>query len=178
MSSQASVSLRQQLMIDRHVQGSVLGRTALYSSACGIYFTIILIFTEWMSNPESTFPEAIFACLNEAIYWAPGLMLLVPVVAYDLLRFTNRFAGPFFRLRREMQRLANDESEMPLGFRDGDYWVEIADDFNAVRKELIELRQFHAEHNQDPQEAAITQNKLFSTDDEDVMPVPMAAGTQ
>lgn len=167
MTSKASVLLRQQLLIDRKVQGSLLWRTALYSSACGLYFIIILVFTEWMSNSSGSFVESIFACIDESIYWAPGLMLLVPVIAYDLLKLTNRFAGPFFRLSREMQRLRKNESEMPLGFRDGDYWVEIADDFNAVREELMNLRQFYAEHNQDPEEQAIRQNKLFSTDDED-----------
>jgi hypothetical protein len=98
MASKASVLLRQQLLIDQHVQGTLLWRTALYSSACGIYFIVILIFAEWMSNPGESFVESVVACLDESIYWAPGLMLLVPVIAYDLLRLTNRFAGPFFSI--------------------------------------------------------------------------------
>jgi len=167
MTSRASVLLRQQLLIDRNVQGTLLWRTALYSSACGLYFIIILVFTEWMSSPDGTFVDSIFACIDESIYWAPGLMLLVPVIAYDLLKLTNRFAGPFFRLRREMQRLVKNESEMPLGFRDGDYWVEIADDFNSIREELMNLREFYAKHNEDPAERAIRQEQLFDSDDED-----------
>ncbi len=68
-------------------------------------------------------------------------MLLAPVIAYDMLRLTNRFAGPFFRLRREMKKLIDRESIDPLSFRDGDYWIEVADIFNEIRDELMELRE-------------------------------------
>ncbi|MEM8667635.1 MAG: hypothetical protein AAGG48_08985 [Planctomycetota bacterium] len=179
MSSSATVLLRQQLLIDRHVQGCLLWRTALYSTACGLYFFIILIFTEWMSHPDSTFVESLFSCLDESIYWAPGLMLVVPVVAYDLLKLTNRFAGPFFRLRREMKRLVDNDSERPLSFRDGDYWVEIVDDFNTVREELMELRKLHANQGSDLREAEIRQSKLFTddADEESESPESYAVGS-
>ena len=134
--------LRQQLLIDSNVQGSILFRTGLYSAACAVYFIVILVFTESMSSPDRDFADSIWHCLDEAIYWAPGLVLLTPLVAYDMLKLTNRFAGPIFRLRREMQRLASGQSDRPLNFRDGDYWTEMADQFNTIRGELIELREF------------------------------------
>lgn len=139
--NRTSALLRQQLLIDPRVQGSLLRRAALYSAASGLYFLVILVFTESMSNPEEPFGVAISRCIDEAVYWAPGLMLLVPVITYDLLRVTNRFAGPVFRLRREMQRLVDGESEHPLSFRDGDYWVEIAGTFNQLRSELMQYRE-------------------------------------
>lgn len=159
MRVQAPGLLRQQLLVDQNVQGSLLQRTALYSAASVLYFFVILIFREWVSSPSGTFTEAVLSCLSESTYWAPGFMLLIPIVAYDLLKLTNRFAGPFFRLRREMRRLARDESEMSLRFREGDFWVEIADDFNSVREELIRLRKFHADHSQTPKQAAFRPDK-------------------
>jgi hypothetical protein len=136
-----SVPLRQQLLIDENVQGSLLRRTALYSGACAVYFIVILVFTESMSNPDEPISAGLYRCLDEAIYWAPGLVLLAPVIAYDMLRLSNRFVGPFFRLRREMTRLIDRESIEPLSFRDGDYWIEVADIFNEIRDELIKLRE-------------------------------------
>ena len=136
-----SVLLRHQLLIDRTVQVALLWRTALYSGACAVYFIVILVCTESLSDPDEPLLDALLRCIDDAIYWAPGLMLLVPVMAYDLLRMTNRFAGPVFRLRREMQRLLDEESEYPLSFRDGDYWAELADIFNELRAELHELRE-------------------------------------
>ncbi len=165
-----SVLLRQQLLIDEHVQGSLLRRTALYSGACAVYFIVILVFTESMSNPDEPLSAGIWRCLDEAIYWAPGLMLLSPVIAYDMLKVTNRFAGPFFRLRREMTRLIAGESIEPLSFRDGDYWVEVADIFNELRDELMELREENArlvrQNGSNGKAVIAPQPKLF-TDDED-----------
>ncbi|MDF1841723.1 MAG: hypothetical protein P1U77_09825 [Rubripirellula sp.] len=86
-------------------------------------------------------------------------MLLILIVACDLRKLTDRFAGPFFRLRREMQRLARAESETSNRFREGDFWVEITDDFNSVREELLRLRKFHAEHSRMPKQAAFRQNQ-------------------
>lgn len=166
--SSKSAFLRQQLLVDHHVQGALLKRTGLYSVSCAVYFAVILVFTESMSRPDELFSEAIFRCLDEAIYWAPGLILLTPLVAYDMLKLTNRFAGPVFRLRREMKRLINGESIQPLSFRDGDHWPEMAELFNQLRQELIELRQKH-EPSRDAQEAtSVTRReKLFVESDEE-----------
>jgi hypothetical protein len=133
--------LRQELLIDANVQGSLLCRMALYSAGCGVYFIVILLFTESMGNPNEAISDTLLRCLEEALYWIPGLMLLLPVVAYDLLRVSNRFTGPMFRLKREMHRLVLGESVHRLSFRADDYWIEMADLFNSLRDELLELRQ-------------------------------------
>ena len=168
-STKLSVPLRQQLLIDKSVQGTLLRRTALYSCACAVYFIVILIFTESMSDPDQPFSEAVFRCFDEAIFWAPGLMLLTPVVAYDLLRVTNRFAGPVFRLRREMQRLVDHESIDPLNFRDGDYWLEMADIFNQIRDELLELREAQAivARESSGSQHIVSQPQLFTKESDD-----------
>ncbi|WP_149752823.1 hypothetical protein [Rubripirellula obstinata] len=136
--------MRQQLLIDEKVQGALLKRAGFYSVACALYFIVILIFAECMSRQDISVGEAIFGCFAESIYWLPGLLLMAPMIAYDMLRQTNRFAGPVFRLRREMQRLVANESDRPLNFRDDDYWTEMADEFNQIRSELIELRKAQA----------------------------------
>ena len=151
------------------MQGSLLRRFALYSLACAVYFIVILVFTESMSDPDEPLSGAIFRCLDESIYWAPGLMLLLPVVAYDLLKVTNRFAGPVFRLHREMRRLIDRESEYPLNFRDGDYWMEMAGTFNEIRDELHELREEKANwiRQSSGADEIVSQQQLFIEDEED-----------
>lgn len=62
--------------------------------------------------------------------------LLLPVVLYDLVRFTHRFAGPMVRLRECMRRSAAGESVGALRFRDEDYWQEFADAFNAMQARI------------------------------------------
>lgn len=154
--------LRQQLLIDSNVQGSILRRAAFYSAACAVYFIVILIFTESMVLPGRTFGAAVVHCVKEAIYWAPGLVLLLPLIAYDLLKLTNRFAGPIFRLRREMQRLAVGESKRRLSFRADDYWAEMAEEFNVLRDELMQLREYKIASEKQASEAKKSVSVLFS----------------
>ena len=50
-------------------------------------------------------PSFWIRCCDEAIYWGPGLLIILPVLAVDLLRLTRRFAAPVSRLREEMRLL-------------------------------------------------------------------------
>jgi hypothetical protein len=105
-----------------------------------VYFVVIFIFTEPTPYADQTSLQSVLHCLNEVVYWAPGLILMAPIVVYDLLYVTNRFAGPVYRLQREMHKLIDNESTGSLTFRDGDYWMELAVTFNQIRDEMLELR--------------------------------------
>lgn len=144
-SDQQSALLRNQLLIDESVQGALLRRTALYCGCSAVYFITILIFTESITYPDQSISQSVLHCMDEIIYWAPGLLLMSPLVLYDLLTLTNRFAGPVFRLQREMQRLIDCEPTSPLTFREGDYWTEMAVAFNKIRDEMLERRGEQAE---------------------------------
>lgn len=132
--------LREQLLIEPDVQTALLLRAGLYGVSLATYFTVIQYFSQQMQHPEVGAGDLVWQFLDEAIYWGPGLMLLGPLFAYDLLKLSNRFAGPVFRLRREMQRLVRNESEVPISFRDDDYWHDVGTHFNAIRDELMDLR--------------------------------------
>lgn len=153
--------VRRQLLNDEKVQGSLLKHAAFYGMMCVLYFVVNLIFTKALSNQQVGFATAIIDCLTESIYWAPGLLLMVPLVAYDMLKQSNRFAGPVFRLRREMQLLSRGESNQPLTFRDDDYWAEMADEFNVIREELLELRQQASQNGSDATAGHPSETSLF-----------------
>lgn len=140
-----SAFLRQHLLVDSSVQGPLLRRIAFYSLACGLYFMMALVITESLSNPHEAVSETTRRCLDEAAFWAPGFMLLTPIIIYDLLGISNRFAGPIFRLRHQMRDLAKGKPTAPLTFREGDYWQEVADSFNQIRRELLELRELQSQ---------------------------------
>ena len=59
-------------------------------------------------------------------------LILLPGVIFDLVRMSNRFAGPVYRLRGLMRDLARGKPVEPVRFRHGDFWQEFADDFNTV----------------------------------------------
>jgi len=141
MNSTPKVSpTRRRILIDSGVQGALVRRTGLYAAATGIYLLIIFILSDALTHPREPFSESLFRCLDEAVFWAPGLMLLAPLFAYDLIHISNRFVGPMFRLRRELQKLSNGEMVSPMYSRQGDFWADASESFNRLREELVELR--------------------------------------
>ena len=136
---------RRQILIDSGVQGTLVRRTGLYAAATAIYLLVIFILSDALSHPKEPVSESLLRCLDEAVFWAPGLMLLAPLFAYDLIHISNRFVGPMFRLRRELRKLSNGETVGPMFSRQGDFWSDASDSFNRLREELLELRQLTAD---------------------------------
>ncbi len=64
------------------------------------------------------------------------LLVLVPVMAWDTVRFSHRLVGPLVRFRTAMQELAAGEAVRPIKLRDGDYLTEMRDEFNQMLEEL------------------------------------------
>jgi len=60
------------------------------------------------------------------------LICIFPAFLLDTIRFSNRFVGPVGRLRRYLRQLGNDHNTERLSFRGGDFWSEMAEEFNTV----------------------------------------------
>lgn len=65
------------------------------------------------------------------------LSILIPIIfnsiigVYFLLHFTNKFAGPLFRLERELDECINTDKPFAIKFRDDDYLRSIAAKLNT-----------------------------------------------
>ena len=62
-------------------------------------------------------------------------LFVIPIFMYDMLKTNHRIAGPLYRLKQEMMKLSESENGSvlgPLKFRDGDFWGELANEFNRV----------------------------------------------
>jgi methyl-accepting chemotaxis protein len=64
------------------------------------------------------------------------LLVLVPVMAWDSIRYSHRLVGPLVRFRKAMRDLAAGDPVRPIKLRQGDYLGEMRDDFNAMLDEL------------------------------------------
>ncbi|MEM9826928.1 MAG: hypothetical protein AAF958_10085 [Planctomycetota bacterium] len=140
--------LRRQLFVDGEVQSELLRRVFLYAIGAAVYFLTIVVVEEASVYEDRGVVDVLQSITEQSIYWLPGFIMLTPIMIYDLLKTTNRFAGPVYSLRRELRRLADGESKRPIFFRDGDYWADMATSFNQVREELIERRQ--TSHEKEP----------------------------
>ena len=72
---------------------------------------------------------------------AIAAVLLLPIMLVDVLSTSNRFAGPVYRMRRSLRALGQGEYTAPINFRKGDFWPEMADEFNAVAAYVERLKQ-------------------------------------
>jgi hypothetical protein len=64
------------------------------------------------------------------------LLVLVPVMAWDSIRFSHKLVGPLVRFRKTLQEMTDGEPVRPIKLRDGDYLTELRDDFNKMLEEL------------------------------------------
>jgi sensor histidine kinase YesM len=83
-------------------------------------------------NPWAQFVETLRANMPVFVL----LLLLVPVMAWDTIRFTHRLVGPLVRFRKTMQDLAAGQPVRPIKLREGDSLTEMRDDFNKMLEEL------------------------------------------
>jgi hypothetical protein len=125
--------VRRHFFVDPALQGALVTRVVLYWIIC--LCSVVLLMLAWRIITAPGGSALTYA--NEMwTYCWPALVtsfLLLPLVVMDILRFSNRFAGPLLRLRRSLRALARGEEVRPIEFREDDFWLEVADEFNAVR---------------------------------------------
>jgi hypothetical protein len=71
-------------------------------------------------------------------YSAPLILFLalMPLAAWDAVKFSHRLVGPLVRVRQAVRDLAEGNPVRPLRFRQGDYLGELRDDFNGMLEAL------------------------------------------
>lgn len=126
---------RHRVLIDLPVQlGMALRLVALWLATMAVA-SLIAVLMQFYSDPQSGLLNHLLDPKN----WVVNIVALVvtlPIAVLYLFRFSHRFAGPVFRLRKEMRKLAEEGSAPPLKFRQGDYWRDMADEFNALAERL------------------------------------------
>ncbi len=129
-------SQRRQFFVDSPVQGAIIVRVILYWASCVLFIAVPQILLRTFFEPSRPFWEQFSILWSE--YWPviSATAVLVPFFIFDAIRMSNRFAGPIFKLRREMNRLAAGEKVAPIRFRDGDFWHDLTVPFNQIAERL------------------------------------------
>lgn len=134
---------RKRIFIDSPIQWALLIRIGLYWSVC-LFAQVLIIVLVAVVAATSAAPNA-FAVHALQLRWLVELVafasaLVLPIVMFDALRLSHRWVGPIFRLRSALQELSRGEEVAPITFRAGDFWQELAGDFNVVAAELNRRR--------------------------------------
>ena len=126
--------------VDNNVQGALARRLILHWAIFIVVACALTFVFQWLQDPFKG-----FAGLMQDVWRVQGPFLLVaimliPVFVYDSITMSGRFAGPVHRLRQTICEIADDGKVREVGFREGDFWNEVAVDFNRMVKRISESR--------------------------------------
>ncbi len=140
----AKKAARKRNFVDQQVQGALVRKLVIYWLACLYAIFCVLAGVPFLIGVLVFGSYDILQILGETWikFWpvACAGMLILPFVMFDMVRNTNKFAGPIFRIRREIETLLAGHDIAPVKLRKGDYWHELADDFNDLADELMKTR--------------------------------------
>jgi hypothetical protein len=131
---------RQRLFIDGPIQSALLLRATMYWGVCLIVQVLmVVLFAVLTSSPDSFYAnvENLWRHLQLSVVAA---ILVLPMMLFDIVKLSHRWVGPVFRLRSSLHALSRGEPVTPIRFREGDFWQELAGDFNVVASELKKHR--------------------------------------
>jgi hypothetical protein len=131
-----NVFRRRVFLIDPKVQGSLAIRIVAYWFYALLTISLLLICWDVFTGPTRQFIVVFQETSQRFAPAAIASLLVVPLVVMDVLRLSNRFAGPAWRLKNALHDLAAGKDVGPLSFRDDDFWKEIAASFNGVAARL------------------------------------------
>ena len=129
---------RTKLLVNPALQGELVLRVIVYWLACTAVMELLNLTWQIATGPEQPTFAAYF--INHDWRAAGGRLLLaslllVPIV-WDMLSYSNRIAGPVFRIRAILRKVAQGSVVEPVVLRHGDYWHGLADDLNAALQRL------------------------------------------
>jgi len=124
--------IRKKTFVDAKVQGALVRRLVLHWIAFIAVASLVAFCLQVLGNPFRPLQEHV-----EQMWWTHGPFLLVmffmlPVFIVDTIKLSHRFAGPIYRLRNTIRKMAQGEPYQPVKFREVDFWQGLAEDFNQM----------------------------------------------
>lgn len=154
MAKKANSVKRKRLLVDPAVQGALVGRVAVYWFVCLITIFFLLLCWNIITGPARLpWRQLDSMWFHYGPVFVTSLFIL-PVVLIDILRVTNRFAGPVYRARRVMRDVTAGKPVEKVQFREEDFWKEFADELNALVDEVERLRKNQRDESEQPPKAA------------------------
>ena len=136
---------RTKLVVDSSVQWTLVRRVACH----WLYFLVLTaaLLPFWVVIVSGDIVGASFRSreIVAASWLAPVPVILfflaiAPMIVYDVLKLSHRIVGPVYQLHKAIKGLAAGEEIRPLQLREGDFWKEVAADFNALAEQVAALR--------------------------------------
>ncbi|MCA9184800.1 MAG: hypothetical protein R3E01_03615 [Pirellulaceae bacterium] len=123
---------RRKKYIDQQVQGSLARRLVAHWVIFLAVSAIVAFAMQVLMDPFQPLSTH-FGLLrqNQGPFLLVAL-LMIPVFVNDSIKLSHRFVGPVSRLRRKIIAIGNGDRVDPLKLRPGDFWHELANEFNIM----------------------------------------------
>jgi hypothetical protein len=134
---------RKRILVDAKLQGRLVLRVAAYWFLSLLAVGLMLVtwdIAQGLSGPYFE-PGRAHTLWYTTLTMAVASVLLLPVLLADTLLFSNRFAGPLYRVRKQMRALTAGEPVEPIEFRKKDDLAGLAEEFNALVAYVERLKQ-------------------------------------
>jgi hypothetical protein len=127
---------RTRLWVDSPLQWRLMGRLTLYLVACSLVLFHVAFFYDILANLPEVLNRGVlefyvdFFARQTPLYIA--LIVVLPIFLYDMIKFSNRFAGPLYRFRRTMEAMIAGKPVTPVKIRKRDLHRDWLPTFNAL----------------------------------------------
>ena len=131
---------RTRLLVDPAFQYRLLVRVLLYTflwTVVALHFSFVfyVIGMVFENGPKHSFIDTYLEFFSHEKAVLLTLVLLAPLVLFDLLKFSHRIAGPLYRCRRVMRDMAAGKIVPAFQPREKDLMKDVFEDFNALIRE-------------------------------------------
>lgn len=124
---------RWRVFADARMQGILCVRIAIYWLVCQLAMCLAIVGVASLDGAEGGGNVVPF--LMPAFCFS---LFILPVALLDAVVYTNRIAGPLLNFRRKFSLLVRSGVSDPVKFRPGDYFSDLADNFNCLRDQLVQ----------------------------------------
>lgn len=125
---------RRSRFVDSKVQGALVKRFVLHWIAFLLTSFVLLVLWQLLvsGDPIHGFGSVLDEIWTHNMPVFVTLIVLLPVLVFDTIKLSHRFAGPVIRLREALRDVADGVPGGRLQFRENDFWRDLPDIFNRA----------------------------------------------
>lgn len=139
---------RKRLFVNRDIQGRLLARTGLYWILYHAVLWMAMFFIRYAEHRGAVMagaePRSFGDLYGEFVHENSSLWVcafaILPIVLWDLLKFSHRVAGPLVRFQRTLESLTAGQTVNEVRLRRGDLLFDLEIAFNQYLASLRNLQ--------------------------------------
>ena len=130
-----SLRPRKKSVVDRVFQYRVVS-VVLFTilGTLAVYVVLLMLYFKFFE------PERLKEANSILSYILLNNLLLMISMSFIGVRYTNRIAGPVFRVKSDIQRVLDGESGVRVNFRGKDYFPYLSESLNLLLERYYEIK--------------------------------------